>query len=579
MTTDTAEITFTAEQLDLIQRSGSQYVEACPGAGKTQAIAERFIQRPNGHPRKGIALLSFTNAAADEARHRCSTQPDLLLAPNFVGTIDKFINRFIVTPALAAEAAAPCRFVDVWSQLPHTTVQCKGVPIQASLDWFAFDADGSAELIPQRVPPKFQKKVEGLEAWAIARLQDGASAVLKRLQARGYHDADSARRKALQFLSTPAIRTQLTHLLRARFAEVIVDEVQDCSDDDVLILEWVKSAAVELVLVGDPDQAIYGFRGRSTDANHRVAALVPAGTRLSGNFRSSPAICRIGNSLRSSSAAVDEAVGQYRTSGQPVLLYRYSRPRDVAKCAQKLADRYGFTADQSVVLAHGKSQAAQCAGGAATDSAVTGRLARIAVAIECLVAPSSTGKQRKEALDDLVVCLHEGAHKEFKELSRPDLLDALNTTDREHMATTLRLAFAVRFDRTQSPSDFKQRLAAALERNGFHWVRAGTMRAKDKWSSLPSNKVALLNHGSIHSFKGLQQQFVVLVIPDNGPRPDEQTGVGQWCSGTSGEERQVLYVGATRAAQTLLLAVHGSVYDRVHAKLTADRVPFDIVGD
>ncbi|WP_371272122.1 UvrD-helicase domain-containing protein [Streptomyces sp. cf124] len=44
---------------------------ACPGAGKTRAMVARFLKRTAEEPRRGIALISFTNAAVDEVRRRC----------------------------------------------------------------------------------------------------------------------------------------------------------------------------------------------------------------------------------------------------------------------------------------------------------------------------------------------------------------------------------------------------------------------------------------------------------------------------------------------------------------------------
>ena len=64
-----------------------------PGAGKTRAIVARYLSRVEQEPRKGIALLSFTNAAIDEVKGRCGDMPDALKAPHFVGTFDSFINR------------------------------------------------------------------------------------------------------------------------------------------------------------------------------------------------------------------------------------------------------------------------------------------------------------------------------------------------------------------------------------------------------------------------------------------------------------------------------------------------------
>ncbi|MGG7607853.1 UvrD-helicase domain-containing protein [Streptomyces sp. ZG43] len=44
--------------------------------------------------------------------------------------------------------------------------------------------------------------------------------------------------------------------LLSRFAEVVVDEAQDCSAADLAILQLLHDAGLPLVLVGDPDQAI-----------------------------------------------------------------------------------------------------------------------------------------------------------------------------------------------------------------------------------------------------------------------------------------------------------------------------------
>src|SRR5215218_3574503 len=114
-------VSFTDAQLELIHANGSGFVEACPGAGKTQTIVERFLRRPTVPPRKGVALLSFTNAAANEARARCIGHPDLLLCPNYLGTIDSFINRFIVGPLYRQVHGRWPSFKDSWDGVQGTS--------------------------------------------------------------------------------------------------------------------------------------------------------------------------------------------------------------------------------------------------------------------------------------------------------------------------------------------------------------------------------------------------------------------------------------------------------------------------
>ena len=120
------------------------FLPACPGAGKTHQVVGRFLHRVNEEMRRGIALLSFSNSAVDEARTRCGTNVDVLRSPNFVGTFDSFIHRFITTPRLNAVGVQP-HYVEEWSQLSDTDVRLLGADSAKKfpLEWFDFEPDGS----------------------------------------------------------------------------------------------------------------------------------------------------------------------------------------------------------------------------------------------------------------------------------------------------------------------------------------------------------------------------------------------------------------------------------------------------
>lgn len=57
-------------------------LEAGPGTGKTRALTARFITEARESPR-GVALISFTNAAVDEVKARTTHEPALRSAPHF----------------------------------------------------------------------------------------------------------------------------------------------------------------------------------------------------------------------------------------------------------------------------------------------------------------------------------------------------------------------------------------------------------------------------------------------------------------------------------------------------------------
>ena len=76
---------------------------------------------------------------------------------------------------------------------------------------------------------------------------------------------------------------------------IMVDEVQDCSSDDWKLLNILASGHGNLFVVGDPDQAIYEWRG----ANPKIFIDFKAATDviLNENYRSTPDILEIANSI------------------------------------------------------------------------------------------------------------------------------------------------------------------------------------------------------------------------------------------------------------------------------------------
>ncbi|MFL5879554.1 MAG: UvrD-helicase domain-containing protein [Actinomycetota bacterium] len=77
-----------------------------------------------------------------------------------------------------------------------------------------------------------------------------------------------------------------------RFGFVAVDEYQDVDGLQYRLLRLLTTPEADLCVIGDPDQAIYGFRGADVGFFLRFAEDFPAATtvRLTRNYRSSPAI-------------------------------------------------------------------------------------------------------------------------------------------------------------------------------------------------------------------------------------------------------------------------------------------------
>lgn len=93
---------FDEERKLFIRNLSTLDLQAVPGSGKTTAllakllILERYMPLKNG---RGVLVISHTNAAVDEIKKRIGKHcPKLFAYPNFVGTIQSFVDTFLAIP-------------------------------------------------------------------------------------------------------------------------------------------------------------------------------------------------------------------------------------------------------------------------------------------------------------------------------------------------------------------------------------------------------------------------------------------------------------------------------------------------
>ncbi len=147
--------------------------------------------------------------------------------------------------------------------------------------------------------PRHPRLREDLDAF-IRLVFDCAAQATAAFQAykaeRGLLDFTDQEALALEILRRPDTQERL----RESIAVVLIDEVQDASPLQVAIFSELARVATHSVWVGDPKQAIYGFR--STDANLTLVAAqgIATGTGgsseiLSKSWRSRPGLCAFVN--------------------------------------------------------------------------------------------------------------------------------------------------------------------------------------------------------------------------------------------------------------------------------------------
>jgi DNA helicase-2/ATP-dependent DNA helicase PcrA len=126
-----------------------------------------------------------------------------------------------------------------------------------------------------------------------------------------------------------------------KFRHLFVDEFQDINPLQLHLLEAWRGGRPDLCVVGDPDQAIYGWNGAESAVLAEFPERYPGSTivRLETNYRSSPQIVRVASSVL-------DLRGRRTTQADGPVPSISSYPTDVveaAAAARRLRDRRGPT--------------------------------------------------------------------------------------------------------------------------------------------------------------------------------------------------------------------------------------------
>lgn len=545
----------TAEQAALATTVDSCVVLSGPGAGKTRAVIARLLDHPAPDPGRGVALLSFTNAVVDEANARALNAPDRVAFPNHLSTIDSFIYEFIVAPCWATRTQSPSRYAPSREELVGKWFDIGG--LWYSLEWFDL-APGAQDSLVLRGAVK--KSLGWPKGPRLESLNSAATRHWLERRAEGYFDADSCRKLAIQYLAEPALRSAITKLLNARFFELIVDEAQDMAEFDYEVVTLFRESNARVILVGDPDQSIYSFRGGDPRFLDAAEGYLGAGPPLTANFRSSPAICDVVTALRAGTRR-DVPSGPQAENPQPVLLLDLGEAADFST-RLRAAIGEDWHADDVVVVAYAGNVAESYATG--MESASGG--------------PSDGVLNLAKEIEALWVG-HNNPAARARSLSRTGrLLRALSTESEGDLVvsddTLLEMASSVGRPTSLSREKFIARLVRQLGASPHGSVKPEELLAPTDgpWFAISSGTQSALKWGTIHSMKGLEAPVVVVICPD----PENwQTGFGEvWRDRAEGETRRVLYVAASRASELLVLAAGPAQTELLATNLTRDGVPF-----
>ncbi len=274
--------------LDASQRAvvehpgGPLLVLAGPGTGKTTTVVELVADRvARGLDPRHVLVLTFSTGAAAELRARIGRRLGVTTPEPVARTFHSYA--YGILRGRSTAAGGPVRRL-----LPASEAQVAAAEVLAGLaegagrarvDWppslsravatqgFAAEVtDVLARAAERGVLPSELARLgrsHGRPEWeALARFAVEYEEVL---DARFPDATDQAGlvRAALALLQTDPAALAAESATRRL---VVVDEFQDCDPGQLALLAAVAGGGRDLVVVGDPDQSIYAFRGTATGA-------------------------------------------------------------------------------------------------------------------------------------------------------------------------------------------------------------------------------------------------------------------------------------------------------------------------
>ena len=251
---------------------------AGPGSGKTETLINRILfLMSRGQSPRGMAVVTFTNAAARQLEERLYSHFDWPMDADglgFVGTLHAFMMKLL---------------------------QEHGSRIGLSGKLSVIDDDQKASLLETIAEELGIKKFDSKKAEKELKASARESFVnptkrelvlveyFKRLRSSGLLDFDTILEWGRELIE------RMKHEPGWPWQCLFVDEYQDSATVDAFIYSTLP--ANYKFIVGDPDQAIYGFRGGDVSniiemANPGTGGRIYKFTKLETNHRSGSHICK-----------------------------------------------------------------------------------------------------------------------------------------------------------------------------------------------------------------------------------------------------------------------------------------------
>jgi DNA helicase II / ATP-dependent DNA helicase PcrA len=319
-----------AQREAVLHFEGPMLVLAGAGSGKTRVLTTRIARliEHHGVDPSRILAVTFTNKAAGEMRERIARLLGEEPKGMWTGTFHAIGARILRSAARHVGRTASFTIYDEDDNLGvvKRLMESEGIsPKQWSPKVISsLISDAKNALVP---PAEYASLAMDPVSRAAAKVYGRMEATLRGANAVSFDD--------LLVLPVEIFRKDEATLARYRdrFQFILVDEYQDTNRAQFQFIKLLGSGHGNVVVVGDDDQSIYGWRGADIrnildfEKEFASAKLV----RLEDNYRSTPDILHVAN------AAITQNVGRKgktlratRPSGEAVTVVATLDERDEA---------------------------------------------------------------------------------------------------------------------------------------------------------------------------------------------------------------------------------------------------------
>ncbi len=333
-----SHVDFTPAQQEAINfGKGVCEVIAIAGSGKTKAIVQRTLRLIKaGVDPKRILLFAFTKKAAGEMSSRIGQESGTVVTTEHAFAFDLIQSNAVYFGKNFRMAEVGDReevirqVLNKVPLIPDLNYEVDGIYSACAMadKYFTFYSENGEDDFRNHYSRFSKQKLDALCELCLN--------VKNELSARGFMSYDDmipfvvqAFRRNPNFLS----------MIAARYDYIMVDEFQDTSQDQYELITLLAHHIGNLMVVGDDDQSIYGFRGGDSGFFNTLRTEFPE-TRIikfDNNFRSSSEICDTASKIvEDIDGRIEKNITGRGSGGNLPIYYKNSDPRLLLMSIQKL---------------------------------------------------------------------------------------------------------------------------------------------------------------------------------------------------------------------------------------------------